>query len=253
MLYISGDTHGCVSDRIYQNNLKKNDELILLGDVGLNFYLDETQEKEKEWVSESGVTVYCVRGNHEARPEDLPQMEKVFNEHIKNYIYQEPLYPNIKYLIDGLIYEFDGYKCLVIGGAYSIDKNYRLAHKTKSGWCGWWENEMLSPQEQEKILFETKNAKVDFIFSHTCPIEYQPIDLFIPRSNTVASWYSEDTTMEEFLSKIAKQVNWKIWCFGHFHQDRTQAERVELFYQEVKPLKDIYDNWFTSEAFVIRR
>ncbi|MCL1810162.1 MAG: RHS repeat protein [Clostridiales bacterium] len=37
---------------------------------------------------------------------------------------------------DGEVYDFDGKRCVAIGGAYSVDKQVRLAQ----GW-GWWPDE----------------------------------------------------------------------------------------------------------------
>lgn len=41
-------------------------------------------------------------------------------------VYCEPEFPNILFAKDGEIYDFDGNKAIAIGGAYSVDKEYRL-------------------------------------------------------------------------------------------------------------------------------
>lgn len=40
-------------------------------------------------------------------------------------MYEEE-FPNILFPVDGEIFTLNGVQCLVIGGAYSIDKFYRL-------------------------------------------------------------------------------------------------------------------------------
>ena len=51
MFYISGDIHGCVTDVIYfceRNELKADDTIILLGDVGLNYYGNDNGDKKEK-------------------------------------------------------------------------------------------------------------------------------------------------------------------------------------------------------------
>lgn len=49
--------------------------------------------------------------------------KKIWNEGI---VYVEEQYPNILFAKDGEIYNFNGKKVMPIGGAYSIDKYYRI-------------------------------------------------------------------------------------------------------------------------------
>ena len=240
---ICGDTHGEVFDRIH--NLKKDTDLIILGDVGLNFYLNNRDREEKKKVNELGINIYALRGNHECRPEHLETIDKVWNDKINNYVYCELEFSRINYLIDGEIYQFGDYSALALGGAYSVDKYYRLNRAT-GDWCGWWEDEQLSAQEQNDILkklIEEKPA-VDFIFSHTCPLEYQPTDLFL----SVVDQSTVDNSMERFLSKINKIVSYGIWLFGHYHQDRIERPYVEQFYMNIESLDDIHERWFGEDA-----
>ena len=88
-------------------------------------------------------------------------------EYCGGKILYEEAFPNILFAVDGEIYNFDGYKCIVIGGAYSVDKHYRLAH----GWH-WWPDEQ--PDEEIKAVVEARLAalhwNIDIVLSHTCPI-----------------------------------------------------------------------------------
>lgn len=237
------DTHGKVADRIYDANLQPGDTLIILGDNGLNFFLNERDKKEKELVQASGVNVYCLRGNHDVRPQTLLTMEKVYDDEVKNIIYKEPIYPNIRYLIDGSTYRFGNYSALVIGGAYSVDRASRLSKISKDGWCGWWPDEQLYECEKEKILNQIDSLEVDFVFTHTCPLEFQPTDLFL----SFVDQSIVDNSMEQFLSKVSKEVKWNIWLFGHYHQDRIERNYVEQFYQNVETLDDIHERWFSED------
>lgn len=78
--FLTGDTHGRVIERLETLKSKYPDlepaetALIILGDAGLNFYLNKSDYKNKKQVNDMGYIVYCLRGNHEERPENIPGM-----------------------------------------------------------------------------------------------------------------------------------------------------------------------------------
>ena len=123
----------------------------------------------------------------------LPKTTDVYKRQIVLY---EPVYPNILFAQDGEIYEFAGKKAIVIGGAYSIDKYYRL-----SGGGPWFESEQ--PDEWIKAYVEAQLKKVkweiDYVFSHTVPLSYEPREAFLPNidEGTV------DKSTEKWLETIA--------------------------------------------------
>ena len=128
---ITGDTHGRVMERLshMENNYAPQETaLIILGDAGINFYLNKTDAKNKKVINNTGYFIYCVRGNHEERPENIPTMYQIYDENVEGRVYYEIEYPNIRYLIDGHTYLINKHPTLVIGGAYSVDKWYRLSH-----------------------------------------------------------------------------------------------------------------------------
>ena len=213
--------------------------IIILGDAGLNFYLNKTDEKKKAMLNNRGYKFYLVRGNHEARPEDLPNTKKVFDEEVKNGIYLEEEYPNIRYLIDGETYYFDKYKCLILGGGYSVDKEYRLLNHYP-----WFPNEQLDQKEMYEILGKVKGEHYDFILSHTCPISFESQDLFLP----MIDQSKVDKSMENFLEEIEKEVWYYQWLFGHYHDDRLVQPGVEMFYHRIDNLDNIWDRWVHYDA-----
>lgn len=58
-------------------------------------------------------------------------------------MYYEEEYPDLLFAKDGEVFELDGKKAIVMGGAYSIDKMMRLMYG-----YGWWPDE----QPSEEIL-----------------------------------------------------------------------------------------------------
>jgi 3-oxoacid CoA-transferase subunit A len=254
---ITGDKHGNflkLNETISLFSKPEETAVIILGDAGLNFYLNKTDQKIKQSIQNIGYMVYVVRGNHEARPQSLPNIEKIYDENVHNVVYYEKKYPNIRYFLDYGAYKIKNYYIFVIGGAYSVDKWWRLLHRgfteetnipTKTG---WWPDEQLSEDEMldcmDTINFFSTIYSVgfDFIFTHTCPLEWEPTDLFLPEVDQD----KVDNTMELWLNEVKDKVSWKAWCFGHFHSDRKEAPHVRQFFNDIRNLDDVY-NELTQE------
>ena len=123
--YCTGDCHNHFGrfDNFYET-ITTPVGMICLGDFGVNYYLNKRDKKNKDELCSKYplITFYCVRGNHEARPQDVKGMEEIYDENVHGMIYYEPQYPNIKYFKDFGAYQISRYKVGVIGGAYSVDK-----------------------------------------------------------------------------------------------------------------------------------
>ena len=230
--------------------------IIILGDAGFDFYLNKTDLRKKKEVNSRGYRIYWVRGNHEARPQDVPGYEKIFDKDVGGYVYCNPNFPNLRAFMDYGIYNIQGYNCLVIGGAYSVDKYWRLERAmlteetNNPKKTGWFANEQLSKEERdavEKMIenFYKYDDSFDFVFTHTCPYSWEPRDLFLGSvdQSTV------DNTMEHWLDDLKENMTWGIWCFGHFHADRLERPYVEQYYHDTDSLDTIYNRWLDYQNF----
>ena len=126
MIYITGDTH---RDFTRLNNIDKNNMLIILGDAGINYYLNDEDKKLKEYLNSYNIKLFCIQGNHEERPENISTYKEV--DMFGGKVFIESNYPNLIFAKNGELYTIDNKQVLVIGGAYSIDKNYRLIYGYK--------------------------------------------------------------------------------------------------------------------------
>lgn len=220
-VYAIGDIHGSFTPiknfLEYYPELSNDTVLILLGDVGFNYYLNDIDKQFKNNVKNFPFTLFCVRGNHEQRPSILAKQnpdEWHLETFFDNQVLVENEFPNIKYALDiPAVYNICGYKTLIIPGAYSIDKYFRL----RNHWP-WFEQEQLSDEEisQGLNLIKNHNYNFDLVLSHTCPISYEPSDLFL---STVDQSLVEKK-MERFLENIEYSINYKLWLWGHFHKYR---------------------------------
>lgn len=219
--FLLGDIHGRyqpVRDfQLDEDWTQSNKYLILLGDAGFNFYFDGRRDEElKQKMGKYPFTYFVVRGNHEQRP-SLILAENYGKWHIEtfwgNQVYVENDYPYIKYALDsGGEYNIEGKRVLVLPGAYSVDKEYRLMR----GWT-WFPQEQMSQQEKENIEYRLK-SHYDYIFAHTCSFGMLPFisDLFI--SNLEQS--KIDKSMERWIETIVQKTTYDRFYFGHYHADR---------------------------------
>ncbi len=239
--FLLGDIHGDAAPirKFYEENQEKllpeaeQNHIILLGDVGANFALQGQRDAAfKARLSEYPFTYICLRGNHEERVRKVMEMHPENWESRRKYggeIYVEKEYPQLEYLSDiPAVYEFCGYKTLSLPGAYSIDKWYRLMH----GWP-WFEGEMLTEEEMEVgRQLKAKEPPFDLVISHTCPIDYEPTDLFLDGINQTLV----DKTMERYLGEIERDLDYKRWAFGHYHADRLypwkDGKRMLMLFHE---------------------
>lgn len=232
--YLTGDTHGDFSRFTYDFiDIKDPVGVIILGDAGVNYYLNKRDYKLKQQLKDTlpNVIFYLVRGNHEARPESLITMKNVYDKQIEGNVWQEDEFPNIKYLQDGEVYTFNGKRALVIGGAYSVDKEYRLVN----GWQ-WFPTEQLNAAERENITQKYAGQHFDFVFSHTCPYPWMPFDKFLPTIDQT----KVDNSMEYWLEELSHKVSYNLWIFGHFHDDRVINYFSQMVFEEIYDLNKLF-------------
>ena len=146
-----------------------------------------------------------------------------------NLVWVENKFPNILYALDeGGEYDIEGNKTLVIPGAYSVDKCYRLANNLT-----WFPEEQLNDEEKIQLIKKIKPS-YDYILSHTCPLnwQYNISDLFLPQVDQS----KVDKSTEKFLNEVINKTHWKRWYFGHYHKDRDFVdEKATMLFHSVIP------------------
>ena len=224
--YITGDTHGDfrrIGQFCVENDTTAEDVMVILGDAGINYYLDSRDRELKDELSQLDITLFCIHGNHEARPWEAGDYdEKEWNDGI---VYVEEQYPNILFAKDGEIYDFNGKSVIVIGGAYSVDKYYRLNNGLM-----WFDTEQ--PDDEIKAYVERQLDKVDWsidiVLSHTVPIEAEPVWNFIPGldQSTV------DKSTEQWLQRIYDNLDLREgWYAGHYHCE-AEENGIRIMFED---------------------
>lgn len=230
-VYITGDTHrdfSRIKEFCEYAETTIDDVMIILGDAGINYCLNQMDDLLKYELSQLPITLFCIHGNHEERPYEINTYEEI--EWHGGIAYAEPFYPNLVFAKDGEIYDFDGKKAMVIGGAYSVDKYYRLSNN-----LNWFETEQ--PDDTIMNFVESQldkvDWKIDYIFSHTAPLKYEPTDVFIPGLNQE----DVDKITEKWLDKIEDSLDYEHWFLGHYHTDRYEG-RVSIMFEEIEELSE---------------
>lgn len=251
-VYITGDTHvqfGHIKNFCRETRTTKEDILIILGDSGINYNVlnletenrpDIYRYKDSQFsldlkfgLSKLPITLFCIQGNHEA-PAHLvdgyflsQQSHPLFSG--QNVFTQEQ-FPNILFAEEGCIYKILGKTVGIIGGAYSVDKSFRLYRGYP-----WFKEEQPSTMKSDKVFVEHLKEnlnKLDIILSHTCPFHYMPTEAFLPGLNQE----DIDNSTEKFLEEIEKNIEYKMWFCGHFHIDKN-VDKLSFLFKDIIELE----------------
>ena len=237
MFFITRDTHGDF-DRIERfcavMETSSKDVLIILGDAGINYYGGKRDRDLKRQLAKLPLTLFCIHGNHEQRPASFHSYHTVLWN--GGEVYVEDDYPNLLFAMDGSYYSLDGVQTFAIGGAYSVDKYYRLAN----GW-GWWPDEQPDERIRRKVEKEldAHDWRADVVLTHTCPLRYEPTEVFLPGIDQSRV----DKSTEQWLGTIEGRLQYGRWYCGHYHTEKVidRMTFIEAFCSKHRPQRSLYD------------
>lgn len=234
MVYVTGDTHGDVSDPRwdwFSEHLTSYDILIITGDFGF----DWNDDIQKEWQNfKHDYTVLFCDGNHE-NYDVLNSLDT-----IKKFDDIVGVFGNNTYrLFTGHMYIIEGKKYFVFGGASSIDKDWRVEYEEKnnSPRTLWWPEEV--PSEDTLLLAENTlakhNYKFDYFITHTCNPQLKGPILKTYKMD----FYDPTESMINHLEYLIKENNgdFKHNFFGHFHKN-VHFLKYHCLYGDIVSLDD---------------
>lgn len=249
MIYITGDCHSDFerfNKDIFpeQNEMTKDDYVIVCGDFGGVWNKDEESKKEKwwmDWLQDRPFTTLFVDGNHE-------NFDRLYSYPVEEWHGGKvhKIRPSVIHLMRGQMFELEGKKIFAFGGARSHDidggilepedPDYKKKKKQlDEGWLpyrinhlSWWAQELPSEEEKEegRKNLATNDNKVDFIVSHCCA------------SSTLATFghgLFKPDSLNAYFEEIHQKVCFKKWFFGHYHDNRNvNAEEIMLYEQIIR-------------------
>lgn len=215
----------------------KDDVLIILGDAGINYYDPEQDERKKKYLESLPITIFAIHGNHEMRPQTIPTYHEA--DWNGGKVYMEDDYPHILFAKDAELYKLNGLFTFVVGGAYSVDKNYRLLHG-----LAWWPDEQPSDEIKRQVeeKLEGMDWEVDVVLTHTAPLKYEPTEVFLPMINQS----TVDKSTEQWLDSIEEQLYYDRWYCGHYHTAK-KIEKIQFMYNDFDEFPENKDGEIDDE------
>lgn len=200
-IIVAGDFHGSEgwANRLVQYAKAHRIETILqVGDFG---YWPHTSSGQRflrglsECLVENDVQLYWVDGNHENF--DALTEAGAFRA-------EQPTetHPHITYLPRGYRWEWGGTSFVALGGAASIDKEYRIEGSS------WWHQEMISMADAERAV---EGGYADVMVTHDSPMEVVPIP-------NLKMDHRASNQNRETLRKVVEVVTPKLLLHGHYHE-----------------------------------
>lgn len=158
---------------------------VQIGDYGLGFdpFVDERQIG---WAAENSQHRF-IRGNHD----NIDVCRK-----------SEAFIPDMSYSSDGVFY---------LGGAWSIDKDYRIAGRD------WWPTEELSMSELEQAIDMYQDLRPKIVVTHDCPHNVA-WEMFLKQQTN--PWHARTRTgmaLQEMFDSWKPELH----IFGHWHQTKV--------------------------------
>ena len=115
------------------------------------------------------------------------------------------------YLKRGRVYAIEDSTFLVLGGALSIDKEFREPNKS------WWKQEYWSETEKNNLFHMFKKSNnFDYVLSHTGPSRINETINPLHRVGLMRVFFDEVAALNE---RIDSKIICKQWFCGHWHKD----------------------------------
>lgn len=254
MVILTGDTHADFSRFTSKNfpeikEMTKDDFIIILGDFGGIWDCIKSSNREVgelDFLSKKPCTFCFVDGNHENYDRLYTEFPVVDFHGGKAH----KIRGNIFHLMRGYIFDFDGKKFFVMGGASSHDisdgvldpdlfPDLKSFNKVYERWyyqgrmfrvkgVSWWEREIPSEEELERGRNTLRNAgyKVDYVLAHCLP-------------QTICGalgYYGSDRLTQYFDELLEEGLDFKEWHCGHYHRIIDVLDKYHIHYEDIQRL-----------------
>ena len=234
MIFCCGDTHGnhdilkLDKDRWHeQNNLTKEDYLIVLGDWGVIWENtpDSREANSFGYYNSKKFTTLIINGNHDNIPRMLSYPDvPMFGDTVKQ------ISKSIFYLQNGHIYTIEGKTFFVMGGGLSVDKSDRIVG------LSWWTEEMPTYATFQLGFDNLKkiNNEVDYVLTHAT--HTSGVD-WLYQQNLLIFHEKLHDPINKPLEIIRETIEYTKWFCGHYHIDGWDAiTKTMILYHEIRKI-----------------
>jgi UDP-2,3-diacylglucosamine pyrophosphatase LpxH len=219
---IVGDTHGnaiWLRDYIFPLAMTlKADAIVQLGDFGAwehtlagQVFMDRVGELGEQ----AGVPLYWLHGNHDKHSHTL----KAYKPDQRGFLTCREF---VYYIPQGFSWLWGGVSLRSFGGAYSVDRRWRVEHEARTGMPAtlWFPEEEMTDSEMDKLLAVDATRK-QIILSHDKPYSAKPNW----RRKDIPGCMPNQLRLERALR--AHKPDW--WFHGHLHYHYTDQVHGEDF------------------------
>lgn len=185
-ILFAGDTHGDSTHVRYLVGRAKAsscDRVFVLGDFGHWPHMADGRrflEQLNNLATKEQVPIYFLDGNHDNMPPiyRTPQPADRYGFLHPTVVEgdKETVMTNIHYAPRGHQWIWGSKRFIALGGAYSVDKDYRLKEEARRGRSNylWFETEEMTDGDMENILRTASPRVVDVMLAHDKPLRSQP-------------------------------------------------------------------------------
>ncbi len=249
VIYVTGDTHSEFNR--FKNKLfhaSADDTVIICGDFGGLWDNSPTEHYWLKWLCEKPYQILFCDGNHENYDMiNACPVENLFGGKVHK------ISDNIYHLMRGEVFEIEGKKFFVMGGARShdtpdgilnpLDKDFNIQERMlirrgkkryRVKGVSWWEEEMPNEKELTHAL-ETLSGydfKVDYIITHECPTDVHKIVVENYVEENRRHEYRPDE-LTDFFQTMSGKCEFKKWFFGHYHADAEILEKFRVIEKDI--------------------
>ena len=207
-MYLLSDIHGAIEPILKWLNGTDEKYCIQLGDFGFIFEEKENIAEEmqldmlEEDLAEKDKILFTILGNHECWPRYI-SMDTVEIFGAKCW----QVRPHIYAVQRGEVLKIEDKTFLCIGGANSVDQDWRTKYKQVYGINIWWPEEQIEVEDIGNALHNCPDKKVDYVLTHTPPgdVSYKIFN----------STYLSESELQ--LDKIYCNFDFTHWYCGHLH------------------------------------
>lgn len=177
-------------------------QIVQLGDFGIwdhrpdgKAFLDKLNERSRI----SDVHWLFVAGNHE-NYDSLEDYESNRQHTPEDFV---PIRSRIHWTRRVNTWNWEGWQWGAVGGAYSIDKEYRVPGNS------WWHQEMLTWADVDKVADIGDKHRVNILISHDCP-DWAKFNGRLKPDET-------SQQHRKMMTEVHKILLPQMWFHGHYH------------------------------------
>lgn len=200
-----------LSDQPYPLFLQLGDFGIWPGVGGSNY-----REKVSKAITKTGSKLFFIDGNHEKHPWLIDRAKKhtvqscpeddILHGAVRCYHDSE-----FYWLPRGKRWDWHGRKWLALGGATSLDRQWRVDGES------WWKEEAITP---EQVQFVIDGGHADVMVTHECPdmVNHSHPNYGFPQEDI-----NKAKEHQKLLQKVVDEVKPEYLMHGHFHVQYTRT------------------------------